>query len=48
MLPGETFSLDLKARYDENYNRSYGADFMNQSWTSSGGDTDPILYSALG
>lgn len=48
MFPGKTFSLNLKARYDENYNRSYGADFMNQSWTSSGGDTDPILYSALG
>ena len=45
---GEKFFLDLKDRYDENYNRSYGADFMNQSWTSSSGDTDPILYSTLG
>ena len=44
LLPGEKFFLDLKARYDENYNRSYGADFMNQSWTTSSRDTDPILF----
>ena len=48
LLLGEKFFLDLKDRYDENQNRSYGADFMNQSRTSSSGDTDPILYSTFG